>query len=226
MTPLGARPGAFRLPFFALGTTHNRNRGRSGKGHTVASVSPSIAEALALSVVSAWAATAFAQSTGNPSPCVAEFMRLRDAVQKTGLAAKAGHDKNASREEMCKLIGTFADAEEKWVKFTVSSATYCGIPTGAVEQIKTNHEHTLLIRKQICSPAPVPGVLTPTIPSPQQPAPPFKQNPCVWPVERTGTECKVLSEPSVRIDFCAGGVGPLCWRVRLCSSRRSLRPHV
>jgi hypothetical protein len=98
-----------------------------------------------------------------PPPCVAEFMRLRDVVQKTGLAAKAGHEKNVSREEMCKLIGSFAEAEEKWVKYTVSNAAGCGIPAEAVKQIKTNHEHTAMIHKQICAAGPAPGVVTPTL---------------------------------------------------------------
>jgi hypothetical protein len=77
---------------------------------------------------------------------------------------------------MCKLIGTFADAEDEWVKYTVTNAADCGIRAEAVEHIKSNHEYTLLIRKQICSLAPAPGVLTPDIRSlrPQQPAPPFK----------------------------------------------------
>jgi hypothetical protein len=158
-----------------------------------------IASALALSVVSASAEVTFAQSTGidvpstpwpaNPPPCVAEFMRLRDGVQKTGLAAKAGHDKNASREEMCKLIETFTAAEDKWVKYTVDNAAVCGIPAEAVKQIKTNHEHTLLILRQVCSAGPAPGAVSPDI-HPLRP----QQNPCVWPVERPGTECKVLSE--------------------------------
>jgi hypothetical protein len=100
---------------------------------------------------------------GNAPPCVAEFMRLRDAVQKTGLAAKAGHDKNASREEMCKLIEAFAATEEKWVKYTVTNAAGCGIPAEAVKQIKSNHEHSLLIRKQVCSAGPAPGSVAPTL---------------------------------------------------------------
>jgi hypothetical protein len=102
-------------------------------------------------------------SSQGPPPCVAEFMRLRDVVQKTGLAAKAGHDKNVSREEMCKLIGSFAEAEEKWVKYTVTNASGCGIPAEAVKQIRTNHEHTAMIHKQICAAGPAPGVVTPTL---------------------------------------------------------------
>jgi hypothetical protein len=90
-------------------------------------------------------------------------MRLRDFVQKTGLAAKTGHDKNASREEMCKLIEAFASAEDKWVKYAVTNAGGCGIPADAVKQIKGNHEHTLLIRKQVCSAGPAPGAVAPTL---------------------------------------------------------------
>jgi hypothetical protein len=100
---------------------------------------------------------------GNPPPCVAEFMRLREAVQKTGMAAKAGHDKHSSREEMCKLIETFAATEEKWVKYTETNAAGCGIPAEAVKQIKGNHEHTLAVRKQVCSAGPAPGSVTPTL---------------------------------------------------------------
>lgn len=100
---------------------------------------------------------------GNPPPCVAEFVRLRDLVQKTGLAAKGGHDKHASREEMCKLIEAFSAAEDKWVKYTETNASGCGIPAEAVKQIKSNHEHSLLIRKQVCSAGPAPGSVTPTL---------------------------------------------------------------
>jgi hypothetical protein len=98
-----------------------------------------------------------------PPPCVAEFMRLRDVVQKSGLAAKAGHDKSASREEMCKLIGAFSEAEEKWVKYTMANAQACGIPAEAVKQIKTNHEHTAIIHKQICAAGPAAGAVAPTL---------------------------------------------------------------
>jgi hypothetical protein len=100
---------------------------------------------------------------GNPPPCVAEFMRLRDSVQKAGLAAKTGRDKNASREEMCKLIENFASAEEKWVRYTETNSASCGIPAEAVKQIKGNHAHTVLIRKQICSAGPAPGTVVPTL---------------------------------------------------------------
>jgi len=98
-----------------------------------------------------------------PPPCVAEFMQLRSNVEKYGLAAKAAHEKNASREEMCKLITTFSAAEEKMIKYAATNASSCGIPAQAVGQMKTNHEHSMMIRKQICSAGPAAGPAPPTL---------------------------------------------------------------
>jgi hypothetical protein len=98
-----------------------------------------------------------------PPPCVAEFVKLREAVEKTGLAAKAAHDKNATREQMCEIIKTFAAAEEKMVKYADVNATSCGIPAEAVKQMKGNHVHTALIRKQVCSAGPAAAPAAPTL---------------------------------------------------------------
>jgi len=100
---------------------------------------------------------------GNTPPCVAEFMRLREAVEKQGLAAKAAHDKNGSREDMCKAITSFTAAEEKMVKYADANASGCGIPAQAVQQMKGNHVHTLQIRKQVCSAGPAAAPPTPTL---------------------------------------------------------------
>jgi len=49
-------------------------------------------------------------------PCVAEFGKLREDVQKCGLAAKAASQYKVSRGEMCKHITAYTAAELKWVK--------------------------------------------------------------------------------------------------------------
>ena len=98
-----------------------------------------------------------------PPPCIAEFVKLRETVEKTGLAAKAAHDKNATREQMCEIIKTFAAAEEKMVKYADVNATSCGIPAEAVKQMKGNHVHTALIRKQVCSAGPAAAPAAPTL---------------------------------------------------------------
>jgi hypothetical protein len=100
---------------------------------------------------------------GNPPPCVAEFVKLRENVEKTGLAAKAAHEKNATREQMCKIIETFAAAEEKMVKYADGNAASCGIPVEAVKQMKGNHAHTVQIRKQVCSAGPAAAPAAPTL---------------------------------------------------------------
>jgi hypothetical protein len=99
----------------------------------------------------------FQQQPQQPPPCVAEFMRLRGVVEKEGMAAKAAHDKKASREEMCKIITVFSAAEEKMTKYAETNATTCGIPADAVKQMKGNHAHTAQVREQICSAGPGPG---------------------------------------------------------------------
>jgi hypothetical protein len=97
------------------------------------------------------------QQPQQPPPCVAEFMRLRGLVEKEGMAAKAAHDKNASREEMCKIITVFTTAEDKMVKYAEANATTCGIPADAIKQMKGNHGHTATVQKQICAAGPAPG---------------------------------------------------------------------
>ena len=65
---------------------------------------------------------------GAPPPCLAEFLRLREDVDKKGRTAKAASEHKATREEMCKHITAYAAAELKWVKFTEANTAACGIP--------------------------------------------------------------------------------------------------
>jgi hypothetical protein len=127
------------------------------------SVVPAFAQMAPIGMGGAPGPGAGAAWPGNPPPCVAEFMKLRSNVEKTGLAAKAAHDKNATREEMCKLIESFTASEEKMVKYADVNATACGIPAEAVKQMKGNHSHTILIRKQVCSAGPAAAPAVPTL---------------------------------------------------------------
>lgn len=101
--------------------------------------------------------------SSQPPPCLAEFLKLRAVTEKLGLAARAGHDHHASREEMCKLIGSFSGAEEKMVSYASANMSSCGIPPEAVKQMKAGHERTATIRNQICSAGPAPGPAVPTL---------------------------------------------------------------
>jgi len=95
---------------------------------------------------------------GQPPPCVVEFGKLRDEVQKKGLAAKAAQEHKVAREEMCKVIQAYAAAEGKWVKFAETGVATCGIPGQIVAQLKQVHARTEQARTNICSGGPVGGV--------------------------------------------------------------------
>ena len=89
---------------------------------------------------------------GGGPPCLVEFTKMRDDVQKKGLAAKAASERKATQEEMCKHITVYAAAEAKWVKFTESNVATCGIPRDVAQQLKTMHGRTEQSRKNVCAP--------------------------------------------------------------------------
>ena len=90
---------------------------------------------------------------GTP-PCMAEFTKLREDVQKQAMAAKAASEKKVSREEMCKHITAYSNAELKWVKFTEANVSSCGIPTQIAQQLKQVHANTEQTKGKVCAPAP------------------------------------------------------------------------
>ena len=79
---------------------------------------------------------------GGTPPCMAEFAKLREDVEKKGVATKEVSQRKVSREEMCKYVMTYAAAEENWVKFTVSGVQTCGIPAQVADQLKKVHSNT------------------------------------------------------------------------------------
>src|SRR5262245_36485081 len=98
-------------------------------------------------------ASPFGGGGGTP-PCMAEFAKLRDDVQKRGLAAKAAGQRKVSREEMCKHITAYSAAELKWVKYTEANVKSCGIPAEVVSQLKQVHGNTEQTKEKICAPGP------------------------------------------------------------------------
>ncbi len=96
---------------------------------------------------------------GAVPPCIAEFTKLREDVEKKGKVAKTASEHKASREEMCKHITAYAAAELKWAKFTEAGVSSCGIPPQIVQQLKQVHTHTEETREKICNAAAAgPGV--------------------------------------------------------------------
>ena len=88
-------------------------------------------------------------------PCMTEFAKLREDVEKKGIAAKAAGIRKATREEMCKHITDYSSAELKWVKFSESNISTCGIPVQVVQQLKQVHGHTEKTKEKICARGPL-----------------------------------------------------------------------
>lgn len=104
---------------------------------------------------------------GGPTPvqqeCMTEFGALRAEVEKRGQVAKAGGEKHVTREEMCKLVTSYAVAETKWVKYAEVNMSKCGIPKEIITQLKTVHAKTADGQKKLCSAGPAPASATPTL---------------------------------------------------------------
>jgi hypothetical protein len=88
---------------------------------------------------------------GATSPCLPEFLKLREDVEKKGLAAKQASEHKATREEMCKYITVYSAAELKWVKFAEGGVATCGIPASVAQELKTIHVHTEETKAKICA---------------------------------------------------------------------------
>jgi hypothetical protein len=89
--------------------------------------------------------------------CMTQFTTLRSEVEKRGMAAKAASEKQAPREEMCKLVKAYGAAETKWIKFAETSMAKCGIPQEIVKQLKTVHARTADGEKKLCAAGPAGG---------------------------------------------------------------------
>jgi hypothetical protein len=89
-------------------------------------------------------------------PCASEFMPLRNAAEKRGLAIQDAAKRKAPPSEVCALFKTFTEAEAKYVKYAEANATWCGIPEQAVQQMKANHAQSLKIRQRVCAAAAAP----------------------------------------------------------------------
>jgi hypothetical protein len=93
-------------------------------------------------------------ATAQAPPCANEFMPLRAAVEKDGLAVKAAIERKAERSEVCNALKRFVTTETKYMKFLEDNQSWCGIPPDAIQQVKTGHGNSLRLRNQACAAAP------------------------------------------------------------------------
>jgi hypothetical protein len=92
-------------------------------------------------------------------PCMGEFTKLREEVQKRGQAAKAVSERKSTREEMCRHITAYTVAEAEWLKFTEASVSNCGIPREVAQQLKQVHLNTEQTKEKVCAAAAPPPSL-------------------------------------------------------------------
>jgi hypothetical protein len=83
-------------------------------------------------------------------PCIKDFVPLREEAAKRAAAVRTASEHKATPQEACQLIGKFSEAELKMVKFAETNSAGCGIPADAVKQMKTNHERTAQLHKNVC----------------------------------------------------------------------------
>lgn len=89
-------------------------------------------------------------------PCMVEFTKLRDDVQKKAAAIQKAGQKKVAPKEACQLFRVFTSAEAKMLKYVTENATFCGIPAQVIEQIKTGHARSTEMRTRICKVAEAP----------------------------------------------------------------------
>src|SRR5512135_1183892 len=74
------------------------------------------------------------QQQGEP-PCIKDFAKLRDEVEKHGMAVMAGQKNKVGLPEACKLLTSLAVSQEKMLTYAKKNETSCGIPPQLIQQI-------------------------------------------------------------------------------------------
>ncbi len=83
--------------------------------------------------------------------CAKEFAPLRDEAEKRGRLIKDASERHAGPLEACKLIGGYAEAENKMISFVETHATTCAILTRTRDQLKGGHENTEALQTEVCN---------------------------------------------------------------------------
>jgi hypothetical protein len=85
--------------------------------------------------------------------CVAQFLPLRQEVEKRFPAVQAAIDRKAGAAELCKLLTHFTEAESKMVKYAEEQGVWCDIPPTAIQNMKASQARSQDYRKQACTAA-------------------------------------------------------------------------
>lgn len=92
------------------------------------------------------------QQAGPPggADCMKDFLPLRDAAEKRGKLIQAASARQAPPDEACKLIGQYAQAEARMIKFIDANSNRCGIPDNVGKQMHANHKSTESMQQKVC----------------------------------------------------------------------------
>ena len=84
--------------------------------------------------------------------CRKEFVPLREEAERRGQLIKAASDRHAPPDEVCKLIGSFAQAEIKMIKYVEKRPAECAIPPQQIgDQLRAGHKNTEALQKRVCT---------------------------------------------------------------------------
>jgi hypothetical protein len=101
------------------------------------------------------------------SPCVDQFVPLREELDKRFEAAKAGIAKHGTAPEICSLLTKFSQAEVALLKFVEKNSGNCPFPSDMLGNVKASNAKTEVYRKQACTaaagPARAPRPAEPTL---------------------------------------------------------------
>jgi hypothetical protein len=83
--------------------------------------------------------------------CMKEFIPLREEAEERGRLIKAARDRKAQADEACKLIVSFGQAEIKMIKYIETNSAKCGIPPRIADQLRSGHNNTEKVQRQVCA---------------------------------------------------------------------------
>jgi hypothetical protein len=85
-------------------------------------------------------------------PCMQEFTRLRGMAERDGLSfLGAARDRRGSRDEMCKLVGTWAQSETDVVRYVETQGANCGVLVQSVVRFIQTRSMAESLRKKVCA---------------------------------------------------------------------------
>lgn len=90
---------------------------------------------------------------GNPrstNACISGFTPLRDEAERRGKQVKAAANRKAPKEEACRLVTRYAEAEARLLDYVEANARRCVIPRHDVDQIRTGRKRTQALLLKVC----------------------------------------------------------------------------